>query len=626
METYKLANRADFIEGAAEARNLIYTLADEITSASIPSDDGSTVPSKWEEEFRSEGSLFVDYEQNLVPNTIARYKHTDGELYDIQKIKLSGSSLVYSTDDYKFLEVNKAASQTNSTGAPTGYELNYNPTITYTDLNGNEKTKQLYVDQLLFSFIPDATTPYGYAMYILEQGYLTKNDLGEDVFFADENWDGFYKVAVITDEDIIKFAEITFKLLVHSFRNYSTTTTEYYIESNKILINHKFDKMVYSAEPVKQIPGIVVLKATPDVPVGISEHSYYVMMKQSPTSYNYFDISYGVGFQLISEATGNPSSSYIGICDLATVKDVGTNPVIIDQIACHVYFKSTQGDTPAFKAVEYTWELDITGTKEMVSPTSHYFYGRDSTTSWVINKKRRPDYLVRYWLSVNNNRAALVIEGDPAPSISDYYRSFGYIGKITPFNQYDHAGNFGLTVGMGHLESSKTGFVESDIKEDTPEYGWWGEYTSNGMWSMSMFNTRSNVFFQSHHPAFLTQLPNYDAAGTVPPPLKRLILDDDQFQPSVWSSKYHGSPIYLVHRADGYRGFMDGVVVVEDHNIVNGDELVVDTHILKDSSDPSKGTWTEVYKFFSVNTPVNLFSKYSPAPGKVSVAILKDIK
>ncbi|MGM7682859.1 hypothetical protein ACSVDA_11965 [Cytobacillus sp. Hm23] len=625
METYNLATFSDYIEGESEAQDFINTLADEITSAVIPTKDGGTAENKWSEVARDDGGLHVEYEQSQ-PNTTAYYKHTDGNSYPVYFVNLTGYAETYGGSDYILAEVNKAANS-NSEGTPTGYEINVNPTITYTSMNGEEKSNELLVDHVLFTFIPNELSPKGYDMHIIEQGYW-KGEGDERVFVYDENWDGFYSVAVVTEEDIIDFAMPSFRMKVNSYYggSFDNTLYERFVDISDVFTNYTYGKTTYTAKPTVQSTRMVVLKSVPDTIEGITPREYFVLFEQSHDDFNYCDISYGVGFKLDSGSLGNPEDSYIGICDPQTINKEGDIPEVIDQLACHLYYLDLMAGNPSYAPPLYSWEVDIDGVRQLQSPKSHFFYGRDSTTPWVINKKRRADYLVRYWLSVNNARVALVIEGDPAPSILDYYRNFGYIGRIKNFNEYDLLGNFGVTVGMGDLDRDKTGFIEGDIKEDTPDYGIWGEYTSNGMWSMSMFNTRSNVFFQAHHPAFLTQLPNYSEVGTIPPQLRKLVLNDDRFQPSIWTSKYHGSPIYLVHRSEGYRGYLDGVVVVEDHNIVNGDELVVDTKILKDENDPSQGTWTEVYKFFSCNTPVNLFTKYSPAPGTVSAAILKEIK
>lgn len=139
---------------------------------------------------------------------------------------------------------------------------------------------------------------------------------------------------------------------------------------------------------------------------------------------------------------------------------------------------------------------------------------------------------------MNNNRVTLVLEGDPAPDIEGYYRSFGYIGRIIPFNETDYGGNFGVTVGMGDMVKEKTGFQISDIRVDqNPEYAKFGRNTSNGMYSLSMFRTKSNVLYQAYYPAFITQLPSYSGVGSIPSDLSKLILDKTKnfFQASVWT-------------------------------------------------------------------------------------------
>ena len=351
----------------------------------------------------------------------------------------------------------------------------------------------------------------------------------------------------------------------------------------------------------------------------------FVLLEQPSNDYNHITIRYGKGCVALP-ATGNPLLTYADACDPMTVAYKSV-PTIISQTKAHeIYMDWNNSKTPAFTPYSVSWSLDYDGVTELVSPVSRFYHGRHSTISWVVNKRRRPDYLVEYYISVTNDRVVIMLEGDPSPGINDYYRSFAYIGKIIPFNENDHSGNFGVTCGMGDLKKEMTDYTINDISEKyNPDYAGWGEYTSNGMYSFSMFDTRSKVKYQAYYPAFLTQLPNYSDVGTIPSHLSKLILDNDGFQPSIWTDKYHASPIYLVHQAEGYRGYMDGVVAIHDHNLINLDELLVDTEIPKDESDPSQGNYIEVYKFFSLKSPVNMF-KYSPAPDVITVAIIKDIE
>ena len=164
------------------------------------------------------------------------------------------------------------------------------------------------------------------------------------------------------------------------------------------------------------------------------------MFEQPAHDWNYINIYYGEGFE--GKVTqGSQSETYDAICDPTTIA-IGKAPTVIDQLKAH-YMYLTWNDSSAIKPFippSTKWKLDYDGKTEIVSPAARFFHGRHSTTSWLPNKKRRPDYLVAYTLSVNNDRVVLVLEGDPSPNIHSYYRSFGYIGKIVPFNDYDHGG------------------------------------------------------------------------------------------------------------------------------------------------------------------------------------------
>ncbi|MGZ0051968.1 hypothetical protein [Brevibacillus gelatini] len=381
----------------------------------------------------------------------------------------------------------------------------------------------------------------------------------------------------------------------------------------------------YVANPVHFYDRTVVLKAVPDVPPDESPYDYFVMLKHPTGQYNYIDLYYGKGFSG-KNPSGNSVDTYLLACDVSTVLP-GKVPVVIDQKQAELQYNKWNDPTDTDKYIppHEAWAVDYDEKVEIKSPGSHFFYGADSVVSWVPNKKRRPDYWVEYNLSVSNDRVAIVIVGDPSPDMDAYYSSFAYIGKTIPFAEYDHKGNFGITVGMGDLTKEKTGFLPSDIKQDTnPAYSGWGRYTSNGMYSFSMLQTRSSVYFQAYYPAFITQLPKYQGVGTIPPELSKMVLEANGFQSSKWTKKYHASPIYLVHQFEGYRSYLDGVVAITDHNLINKDELVVDTEEPKDPDDPTAGTWTEVYKFFKINTPVNFF-KHSPNPTDCTIAILKEV-
>lgn len=617
-----LAKPSAWVEGEAEAQNLIYALADAITNAQIPKLDGGYEENRWEKVYETHGYMWVTYKEEYRPDVVGKYKHTDGKFYNVYKLP-DYTNLTFRTgapavdQDGYLWEVKQEYSNIK-----TGRKIQC-VKISYVDETGT--TIYLDVPGLLVTVVEDKTRPDGWACYVVKQGWTRLN--GE---FVESEYGNEFKIVCEMPSDW----HYALKLAPggrywYEYERYGPTyNPEYsmkYVTPNTSI--YKYTERYYVANPVHTYPAQVVLKAVPDVPkeLEIPQREYYVMFEQPTGDYNYINVYQGIGFNG-QNAIGDPKVTWEGICDPKTVKP-GQTPVVIDQAkAQEMYEKWQDPATRPFHPPTISWEIDYDGVTEIVSPPAHYFHARNSTTPWLQNKKRRPDYFVKFWMSVNNDRVAMVIEGDPTPGIHDYYRSFAYIGKIVPFNKYDHLGNFGITVGMGDLDPNKTGFVVNDIKEETnPVYQKYGEYTSNGMYSMSMLRTRSNVLFQAYYPAFITQLPNYPSVGTLPNGLSRLILDKHGFQASKWTGKYHASPIYMVHVAEGYRGYLDGVVAIHDHNLVNLDELVVDTEIPKDPNDPTKGTWTEVYKFFSLKSPVNMF-KYSPSPDVITVAILKEIK
>lgn len=598
-----------WIEGRAEAKDIIFALADAITQATMPNGEDN----RWKEVFRQEEIAWVTYQQRE-RNTLAKYKHTDGNEYQVYRtvgsVTCSGSGC------------DRGATPPSRT--PEGYwkeeKSHYVFTVdsqTYINPEGEEVTVPF--KELLLVNVLDPESPVGYSCYIVEQG---KYDL-EGNWVPDSNWHGFRIVAPMPTNWNYLLTRSSQVVTLKSGEVYVNGIYFSYSYTFKGAEPYSFREIYYTANPLHHEGNIVVLECTPDGPEGKQE-SFKVMLNQPMGQYNYFDVIYGKDFEGVN-AVGDPTVTYEGACD-PRYFEPGKAPTIIDMVKAEHIYRLQESGAIGFTPPSYEWSLDIDGIRELVSPKAHFFFGCDSVVPWLPNKKRRADYWVRYWISLNNDRVALVLEGDPAPDIDGYYRSFGYIGAIVPFNKDDYEGNFAVTVGMGDLVKEKTGFESKDIKQDeNPSYAGWGRYTSNGMYSISMFRTASKVFFQAHYPAFLTQLPGYTGVGTLPAKLKSLVLNEDGYQPSLWTDKYHASPVYVVHLAEGYRGYLQGVVAINDHNLVNLDELVVDTEVPIDPENPESDTIKEVYKFLSINTPISLF-KHSANPDEMTIAILKEIR
>lgn len=645
-----LTNFAAYIDGESEAQELINTLADEIVNADIPRAEGGLEANRWEKVYESDGAKWVTYSKSYHKGIVGMYAHSDGKKYEVYKIPDWTAAKSHTGDSaldangclwevrpvyYDEKVEGKAAPNTSNIGVTFGnYKTGRKIQVVQFTYQDHLTKDAVFVDVpgSLVTVVPDTSVSEGYRAYLV--GQVIENLDGSTK--PSSEWNQFEIITEMPTDwaYAIKLApsgryQYNFSRKVNQY-DYSpywnwANIVDYYYEPVKQI--YKFDELYYTADVLNYVTAQTVVKATPTVPSGIQSRDYYVMLEQPVNDWNYINIYYGEGFQS-KNAEGAQNKTYDGICDPETIK-MGKAPTVINQLKAH-YMYLTWNDPVTIKPFvppSTKWKLDFDEKTEIVSPAARFFHGRNSTTSWLPNKKRRPDYLVSYTLSVNNDRVVLVLEGDPSPNIHSYYRSFGYIGKIVPFNEFDHGGNFGVTVGMGDLRTDMTGYTKNDILTDlNPDvYAQYGEYTSNGMDSLSMLKTRSNVLFQRYYPAFISHLPNYPSVGKLPAGLSKLIVDSDGFQKSLWTGKYHASPIYLVHQAEGYRGYMDGVVAIYDHNLVNRDELIVDTEIQKDSSNPSRGTWTEVYKFFSIKSPLNLF-KHSPSPDVITIAFLKEIK
>ncbi|KOY12869.1 hypothetical protein [Paenibacillus xylanivorans] len=223
--------------------------------------------------------------------------------------------------------------------------------------------------------------------------------------------------------------------------------------------------------------------------------------------------------------------------------------------------------------------------------------------------KEKPVYM---YVNVMNNRLAMVLVADPAVNFLDYKKSFLYAGALKPFkyNLNDVDGNVMLTAGAV--------IEEPDISQiaKTGTY-YYGQYTSAGNNTLQMLKTKSGIEFQQHYPSFITQAPPKGKAY-LDPELgdTGLELEPQGFQASKWTSKYHLSPIYVVHPYEGYRGQFDNCIAVTKHNILHLDELIIDVE--------GKSWDQEVYRYFDTDTAQNFMNL--SANQRMGVAILKEVR
>jgi hypothetical protein len=207
--------------------------------------------------------------------------------------------------------------------------------------------------------------------------------------------------------------------------------------------------------------------------------------------------------------------------------------------------------------------------------------------------------------SVNSQRAALVLQGDPTLDYDGYLISFGYLGKIdsftyttidpitsTPIVHYysnDTAGNFAITVGSSTMPAMSIDGNPAVIRDavmntivDATFSKSWGTNTANGVTDISMYKTRSGVPYQKHQIAFETSEEYTEHEG---------------YSPSRWTNRYHLSLVKVEHGYDGKRGFLKDVVACDPASLMHLDDLEII------NPDGSK----DYYKYFAINAPYSVF-------------------
>lgn len=599
MTCPKVSKPCAWIEGETTVRNLLTDLSNAIVNAEIPLLNGGVEQSKWKILYKEREFNYVTYEIQ-VNSVQGRFKNPEtGLISTVYRIPKEPSN--YKAPDGYFYEAveNSPIGQYTDTNESirTGKRISFQPFYYNGKYYEIENALVTLVD--MYPDLPLSAFEYGWQKY---QAYIVKhtriNYLGEEV--EDTNWNYFKLVAPLPD-DWTYFLYKGSTIRVGRYQQMIDNIIHYF--DRTLTIRQDYTVQHYTFKPTYyEVPEKLVLQCNTN-----DGRSYNVYFEKPIDSNNYLKVQYGVEIVNQKNLSGlPPEESYRYACDPNSIGK-GKTPVVIDE-------------NEAYKAYERqvnnlfeVGELELGGIK---SPVSYWFFSENSTKSWMPNKMRGLDSVVRYWISFNNDRAIIVLEGDPNFDFDSFYRSLAYIGKFNTLNENDVENNFAITVGMGALEKDKSGFTIKDIdKKQNTEYAKYGVFTSNGMDTISVYRGISKLPFQEYVPAFLIHLPNYPNVGTLPSGIQRLILPDHLFNPSQWTDHIHSSPIYLVHGYEGYRGFLDGIVAIYDQNLLNGDELDYDV-----------GNYTEVYKFINIKVPVCFLDK-SPAPGGImSVAILKEIK
>lgn len=175
-----------------------------------------------------------------------------------------------------------------------------------------------------------------------------------------------------------------------------------------------------------------------------------------------------------------------------------------------------------------------------------------------------------YWGNITKNRMMMFFRLDPAPDPPKCFYVPLYFGRLTTLGKAPKL-NTVVIGGATTATAIGTGAVLT-VNGKQLDYG---SNVSNGLNGIQLQQTIGGSSFQKHYLAFTT----HDAAADISP--------ESRFNPSVYSNKYHISPIYVVHADDGYVGMLDEVYAVHPRNISQMDEL----EVRETASNEYMGEW-----------------------------------
>ncbi|MFF2889462.1 hypothetical protein [Paenibacillus sp. NPDC057967] len=179
------------------------------------------------------------------------------------------------------------------------------------------------------------------------------------------------------------------------------------------------------------------------------------------------------------------------------------------------------------------------------------------------------DSTMYYWGNINKDRIVMFLRPDPTPGPENTYYAPLYIGRLTTLGKEPRKNNL-IMSGCRTKDEVKW---KADMKLGAL-YVDYGNNTSNGNSSVQLQQSIGGTYYQSHYLAFISHDKLVDAG-------------EARFNPSVYSGKYHISPMYIVHPNDGFVGKLDECYAVHPKNISQLDELeVVET---AENEDLGKG-------------------------------------
>lgn len=167
------------------------------------------------------------------------------------------------------------------------------------------------------------------------------------------------------------------------------------------------------------------------------------------------------------------------------------------------------------------------------------------------------DSTLYYWGNINKDRIVMYFRPDPTPGAENTYFAPLYIGRLTTIGKSPRKNN----VIIGGCREKDAVKWEKDMKLGAV-YVDYGTNTSNGNSSVQLQQSIGGTYYQAHYLAFITHDKMVDEG-------------ESRFNPSVYSGKYHISPVYIVNPNDGFVGKLDECYAVHPKNISQLDELEV---------------------------------------------------
>lgn len=217
----------------------------------------------------------------------------------------------------------------------------------------------------------------------------------------------------------------------------------------------------------------------------------------------------------------------------------------------------------AYSAVRYIYPSIPTAVSFIPQDDLGLGWGRDSQ--------------VYFWGNITKDRIVSYFRLDPAPDPESTFFAPLYIGRLSTIGKTPRMNN--VIIGGSRSEDEIEYTPGLKIGRNLVDYG---VNTSNGNSSVLVQRTVGGAMYQKHYLAFITHDANVDPSN------------ESRFNPSVYSGKYHISPMYIVHPADGYVGRLDEVYAIHPKNIAQLDEL----EVKETSENENVGTGDGVTKEF----------------------------